>query len=132
MVRILSAIFLIAIIGYLGWYFFENSSKAYFTNGAYRDMVNERCREVSEAFRNEKHPNHSKADMFMEVMAEERFNIANFKTKEPNAWQRLKKEYHTVCGGNQYLAPREIFMRVPRDKLFHIDDHKYDEPSGDI
>lgn len=132
MVRILSALLLIAVIGYLGWYFFQTSTKAYFTNGAYRDMVNERCRDVSHAFRDEKHYNHAKAVTFMKVMAEERFNIPDFSQKEPNAWQRLRKEFYMVCGGNQYLAPREIFMRIPRENLFHTDDHKYDEPAGDI
>lgn len=115
MVKTLALLVILAGFAYLVNYFFNNSVEVAAINGAFREMSQKSCKEVSEALVGEPgSENRTKADIYLAQLAEPRFNLPRMKENYPDEWSRLVSQFQTICYGNPGLPGSEVFQRIPR------------------
>ena len=115
MIKFISFILIMAGFGYLINYFFNNSMDAFSVNGAYREMSQKTCREISDALvAPADTDNRKKADIYLQELAEPRFHLQKMKEDHPLEWQRLVAQFQNVCAGNTGLPGDEIIQHIDR------------------
>ena len=115
MIKTVALLVIVAGFAYLVNYFFNNSMDAFSVNGAYREMSQKSCKEVSDALVAEPgSDNRKKADIYLAQLAEPRFNLDRMKEDHPNEWQRTVSQFQLICGGNPGLPGNEVFQRIER------------------